>query len=1305
MPHTSIYILIIGSLVHLFAWTYVFAINRSSPLSKAYLFYIGTLLAWLILDLTGRIIFHQDTTTLAYLRLMSVFWLYLGIGILHFIYVFIDKKFDIVFKFFASLYPAALLLSFTTNMTIVPSFLFLPTLMIVIIAPAIYGIYLITDRLVKTKNVIFSFQLKLMIAGIIFAIIVALSTDVIPIYLGIDNPWRLGSTVTCIQAFFILPAILKYHFIAFPVGEVAFGLFTDANEAIIAVDNRGIILRTNNKANQLFNIIPEDIPHRDISDFILRYDISKNISNMESSLKENPNIFIAISQTNMKFGGYEQGKILIIRDITERVQTASDLKSSEEKYRTLIESSSDIIYHLDIDGKFVYVNPVFESFSGYTIDEIIGSDSALLIREDYRKKIQEKFAVLFQRRKEKKIPNFIVTIPTITKEKSEYWMELNVQLIVNRGWVNGFAIVSRDVTERLQAENLLKASEERFRSLIETSMDGIVIHDVRRTFYINESGARIIGQSSQQLKKNSFLKFVHPRDKDKVRAAIKELSEGKPYYQIDISIVQDDGSEVIVEANGSATEYHSKPAIQTFIRDITDRIHAANELRASRERLDEAQKMARIGSFQLNLINKQVIWSDALYNIYDQDKDNYTPTDEKFMNEVVHSDDRDYVYELVTNAFENKETTLDYFHKIITPGGKIKIMHALAEIIYDGNNTPLIIIGSAQDVTELHTTRLKLMESEKNYRELVELSPDAVVIFDTEKILYVNRAFIKMMGGTDSGQFLNQGIFELIHPDSMETSTRDMDKLFKGEPIGSTMLKVFKLNEDLAHVELKGMITSFNGDDAIMASIRDITDKVIAEEQLRESQLSLSKAQEIAQLGSWEYQYDKQKLIFSDECRILFGFNKEEEITVKKYWDTLHPDDLEWVKTSWQLAKSNYSNFQAVYRIIYQGGKIRYVREQAEFITDENGVLINAIGTVLDITDATLAEQQLRESEKRLGKAQEIAHLGGWDENHETGEIYWSEEFRRIFGVDLDEKIGQGRFWDFVHPDDLDWMKKRWIQAEKEMVPYQGVFRILLKDGTVKYINETAEFIQNADGKLLKSMGTIHDETQVREYQDQLRKLSSHLQNLQEEERGRIAREIHDELGQNLTSINMDIEYLKNRGKDGADEKILSRLKSLGRLVDHTIQTTRRISQELRPSILDDLGLKSAIEWQVSQFKNRSNLKYHVNIPEDEDFSKEQSTAIFRITQEALTNIARHADASEVDVQLQLNSSTINLEIKDNGKGFSENGTKAKTHFGIFGMKERASMLGGSLSIFSTPKKGTRVNLELPLKNKERTES
>jgi len=151
--------------------------------------------------------------------------------------------------------------------------------------------------------------------------------------------------------------------------------------------------------------------------------------------------------------------------------------------------------------------------------------------------------------------------------------------------------------------------------------------------------------------------------------------------------------------------------------------------------------------------------------------------------------------------------------------------------------------------------------------------------------------------------------------------------------------------------------------------------------------------------------------------------------------------------------------------------------------------------------------------------------------------------------------------------------------------------------------------------------------------------------------------------------------------------------------VNHTIKTTRRISQELRPSILDDLGLKSALEWQVSQYQKRSDSILKVNmIGDDENVSTEQSTAIFRIAQESLTNIARHAEATNIEIHLSIEKLFIKLEIKDDGKGISENNTDDhNASFGIFGMKERASILGGKLEIVSTPKEGTAIIVELPL--------
>jgi len=178
----------------------------------------------------------------------------------------------------------------------------------------------------------------------------------------------------------------------------------------------------------------------------------------------------------------------------------------------------------------------------------------------------------------------------------------------------------------------------------------------------------------------------------------------------------------------------------------------------------------------------------------------------------------------------------------------------------------------------------------------------------------------------------------------------------------------------------------------------------------------------------------------------------------------------------------------------------------------------------------------------------------------------------------------------------------------------------------------------------------------------------------------------------------MEIDYLKSKGGEGTDSDLLKRLNTLGGLVNHTIKTTRRISQELRPSILDDLGLKSAIEWQVSQYKKRSDSIYKLNmIGDDENIATEQSTAIFRIAQESLTNIARHAEATNVEIHLSIEKLFIKLKIKDDGKGIPENNTdNPNASFGIFGMKERASILGGKLDIVTALKEGTTIILELP---------
>jgi signal transduction histidine kinase len=182
----------------------------------------------------------------------------------------------------------------------------------------------------------------------------------------------------------------------------------------------------------------------------------------------------------------------------------------------------------------------------------------------------------------------------------------------------------------------------------------------------------------------------------------------------------------------------------------------------------------------------------------------------------------------------------------------------------------------------------------------------------------------------------------------------------------------------------------------------------------------------------------------------------------------------------------------------------------------------------------------------------------------------------------------------------------------------------------------------------------------------------------------------------------MDLHWLANKLPED-QELLLTKTKSMSRLIDMTIQSVQRISSELRPGLLDDLGLSAAIEWQADEFENRTGIKCNVEVdPEEIVLDRDRSTTIFRIFQESLTNIARHANATMVNVSLKEESYTVGLKVSDNGKGITKEKISDPTSFGLIGMRERVHSFGGYLSITGTPKKGTTVKVRIPLDKREK---
>jgi signal transduction histidine kinase len=227
-------------------------------------------------------------------------------------------------------------------------------------------------------------------------------------------------------------------------------------------------------------------------------------------------------------------------------------------------------------------------------------------------------------------------------------------------------------------------------------------------------------------------------------------------------------------------------------------------------------------------------------------------------------------------------------------------------------------------------------------------------------------------------------------------------------------------------------------------------------------------------------------------------------------------------------------------------------------------------------------------------------------------------------------------------------------------------------------------------------------EERLRQSREQLRRLAAHLESVREEERTRISREIHDGLGQALTGLKMDLSWLgrtRDTNQNSANRNSLGdKIKSMSEVVDSIIQTVRTISTELRPGVLDHLGLAAAIEWQVNEFQKRAATKCKLSLPaEDIPMDGSRSTAMFRIFQEALTNIARHAHATKVNISLERENGSALLQVTDNGRGISQNKLFAPKSLGLLGMRERAHLLGGDVQIHRNEGEGTTVVVRMPV--------
>ncbi len=352
------------------------------------------------------------------------------------------------------------------------------------------------------------------------------------------------------------------------------------------------------------------------------------------------------------------------------------------------------------------------------------------------------------------------------------------------------------------------------------------------------------------------------------------------------------------------------------------------------------------------------------------------------------------------------------------------------------------------------------------------------------------------------------------------------------------------------------------------------------------------------------------------------------------------------------------------------------------------------------------ANEKLQRSERQLAEAQQIAELGSWRWDVISNTVSWSDELYLIYGL-RPESFGatyEG-FLQLLHPDDRPMVEAVIAHALDDHQPFTFDHRLLRPDGDERSLHVRGEVTVDSTGAPVLLTGVALDITErkrienaLRTSREELRRLSSHLEAAREEERKRIAREVHDELGGAMTALKMDVSRLAKLGSELNAQQLAERTRQISRLIDDTIKTVRRIATDLRPGILDDLGLLPAIEWELQEFETRSGIECRLTTTMDEvDLGPDRSTAVFRVFQETLTNVARHAQATRVEVALDDNGDHLLLQVRDNGRGISERELAGSKSLGLLGMRERVRLLAGKIDIDGRPGQGTTVRLKIPL--------
>ena len=434
------------------------------------------------------------------------------------------------------------------------------------------------------------------------------------------------------------------------------------------------------------------------------------------------------------------------------------------------------------------------------------------------------------------------------------------------------------------------------------------------------------------------------------------------------------------------------------------------------------------------------------------------------------------------------------------------------------------------------------------------------------------------------------------------------------------------------------------------------------------------------------------RAVFANQAAVrMLGAADTDELRCKRLTDLFDSETAPRIAEAVRLALSGMPTTSVEAHVAGPAEMSPHVDVTAVLLdTDEQEVQLR----LRDISERRRAEILLRESEERLTLAFEGAQEGVWDWNLETGAVVYSRRWKDMLGYHEDEIEPHVSAWErLLHPDDMARAKEVHDDVHRGASTYEGEFRLRHREGHYIHVLSRGFPVRREDGRVVRIVGTHFDLTARRQAEAERAhtELLTRLVFAQEDERKRIAREMHDQFGEQLTALSTRIHMLKEACGDASP--VRTHADALERVAQQLDRDVDHLVWELRPTALDDLGLRAALANYVQDWSKRVGISadLHTYGLLDERLPSDAETTLYRIAQEALTNVAKHAKAGHVDVILERRSNYVLLVVEDDGVGFEAGANERTEGFGLAGMQERATLVGATLEIESSAGGGTTV--------------